>query len=273
MANAYSDKTIGDRENNLERAIEGYESVLEIYTKENFLIDWAMAQNNLANTYRNRIKGNRAENLEKAIKGYKLALDVRKKEEFPRDWAMTQHNLADAYSSRIKGDKKDNLEQAIECCRATLEIYTAKAFPSEWVEVQLQLAQISIDKLNNYQIAIVHLQAAYEQLSTNHKDTGLLAQTMFELARCFHKTGALSQAKIYFKDSIRLYQRLKQPAQVAAVTSELGNLELQMGQIDDARIHLQAALDFYQTTDNLQRIASIQELQKYLPVSSDKIAS
>jgi tetratricopeptide (TPR) repeat protein len=88
---------------------------------------------------------------------------------------------------------------------------------------------------------------------------------MFELARCFHKTGCLGQAKIYFKDSIRLYQRLEQPTQVAAVTSALGNLELQMGQIEDARVHLQTALEFYQAAGNLERIASIQELQQCLP--------
>jgi tetratricopeptide (TPR) repeat protein len=88
---------------------------------------------------------------------------------------------------------------------------------------------------------------------------------MYELARCFHKTGCLGQAKIYFKDSIRLYQRLEQPTQVAAVTFALGNLELQMGQIDDARIHLQTALEFYQAAGNLERVASIQDLQQCLP--------
>jgi tetratricopeptide (TPR) repeat protein len=116
------------------------------------------------------------------------------------------------------------------------------------------------------------LRQNYEQLLANNDDIGLLAQTMFELARCFHKTGCLGQAKIYFKDSIRLYQRLEQPTQVAAATSALGNLELQMGAIDDARIHLQTALEFYQAAGNLDRVASIQDLQQCLPEYSPEPA-
>ncbi len=210
-----------------------------------------------------------------------LTLKIFTQKDFPVQWASAQNTLAFAYTFRIRGDQAENLNQAINYYRAALEIFTVDSIPREWARIQVLLAQLSLEQLGNYQVATEHLQAAYQELSASHNDTGLLAQTMFELARCFHKTGALSQAKTYFKDSIRLYQRLKQPAQVAAVTSELGNLELQMGQIDDARIHLQTAVDFYQAANNcdfpegtrLDRIASIQELQKYLPMSSDKIAS
>jgi tetratricopeptide (TPR) repeat protein len=201
--------------------------------------------------------------------------------DFSMQWACVQTTLAFAHTFRIRGDRVENLNQAINYYRAALEIFTVESVPLMWATIQVLIGQLSLNQLGNYQVATEHLQAAYKELSGNYNDTKLLAQTMFELARCFHKTGALSQAKIYFKDSIRLYQRLEQPTQVAAVTSELGNLELQMGQIDDARIHLQTALDFYQTANDLDfpegtrrdRIQSIQDLQKYLPVSSVKIAS
>jgi tetratricopeptide (TPR) repeat protein len=217
--------------------------------------------------------GDKAVNVELTIACMFLTLEICTQKDFPLLWGMANSTLAFAHTYRTRGDQAENLNQAINYYRATLEIFTVDSFPSEWARIQVLLAQLSINKLRNYQVATEHLQAAFEKLSTNHDDTEVLAHTMFELARCFHQTSSLNQAKIYFKDSIRLYQRLKQAALVAAVTSELGNLELQMGQIDDARIHLQTALDFYQTTDNLQCIASIQELQKYLPMSSDKIAS
>jgi tetratricopeptide (TPR) repeat protein len=144
-------------------------------------------------------------------------------------------------------------------------VYTADEFLDEWAFIQIQLARFSISQLRNYRIAIEHLQAAYEKLSVNHGNIDLLAQTMFELARCFHQTGALGYSKIYFKDSIRLFQKIEKPLQVAAATSALGNLELQMGYSNDARIHLQTALEFYQNAGNADRIQSIQELQQYLP--------
>jgi tetratricopeptide (TPR) repeat protein len=278
LAAVYSQRIKGDRAENLERSIECYRAALEAYTETDLLIAWADAQNNLEAAYIERIKGDssedrlrqRAENLERSMKCYRAALDVRTLAELPSDWAITLDNMATAYaaySDRSKDDQPENLERSIECCRAALEVYTAESFPCVWANIQVNLARLSILALKNYEFAIEHLQSAYKQLSENNNDTGLLAETMFELARCFHKTGCLGQAKIYFKDSIRLYQRLEQPTQVAAVTSALGNLELQMGQIDDARIHLQTALEFYQAAGNLERVESIKELQQYLPVT------
>ncbi len=265
LAAAYRKRIIGDRAENLEKSIYCCEFALEVFTKTGFPTEWGMTQNNLAATYSERIVGDRAENLEKSIECYKSALEVRTKDDFPLQWGMTQNNLAAAYSERIVGDRAENLEKSIECYKSALKIYNIESFPCEWAAIQLNLARFSIEQLQNYQFATDHLQSAYEQLSNNNNDTGLLAETMFELARCFHQTGCLGQSKIYFKDSIRLYQRLEQPTQVAAVTSALGNLELQMGQIDDARIHLQTALEFYQAAGNLDRVASIQELQQCLP--------
>ncbi len=246
-------------------SIACYDLALKVFTVSKNPESWGIIQNNLANAYADRIDGDISENLEQAIEYYCSAMKVYSAESFPYEWAMVQNNLAITYSNRIKGDRAENLEQAIECYRSVMKVYSAESFPYEWARTQVGLAKFSIEQLHNYQFATEHLQSAYAQLSANNNDTGLLAQTMFELARCFHKTGSLGQAKLYFKDSIRLYQRLDQPTQVAAVTSALGNLELQMGAIDDARIHLQTALEFYQAAGNLDRVASIQDLQQCLP--------
>jgi tetratricopeptide (TPR) repeat protein len=268
LAIAYRSRIKGDRAENLEWSIKYCHASLEVFTQAGLPIQWATTQTNLAITYGNRIKGERAENLEWSIEYYRAALKVFNQVNFPIQWATTQTNLAVTYSNRIRGDRVENLERSIECYRAALEVCTAKYFPREWANIQVNLARFSIGQLQNYQFATEHLQSAYDQLSVNNNDTGLLAQTMFELARCFHQSGCLDRAKIYFKDSIRLYQRLENPTQVAAVTSALGNLELQIGQIDDARIHLQTAFEFYQAAGNLERVTSIQYLQQYLPEHS-----
>ena len=265
LAAAYSKRIRGDRAENLERAFDYYWAALEVTNQADFPLEWAMTQSNLAVVYSERVKGDRVENLERSIECCLAALEVYTEADVPIDWAMTQNNLAITYSKRIKGDRAENLNRSIECYRAVLKVYTPESFPREWANIQVNLARFSIEILRDYQVATEHLQSSCEHLLDNNSDTGLLAETMFELARCFHQTGCLGQAKIYFKDSIRLYQRLENFTQVAAVTSALGNLELQMGCIDDARIHLQTALEFYQAAGNLTRVASIQELQQCLP--------
>jgi tetratricopeptide (TPR) repeat protein len=273
LAVAYQNRIKGDRAENIEKAIAGLKAALSIHTSNAFPQYWASAQNNLAEAYIKRIKGDKAENIEKAIAGLKNILSIYTSKDFPQYWAMIQNNLAEAYIERIVDEPAKNLQQALHCYQLALKIYTIDSFPNQWVSIQLKLAKLSIEKMHNYQMAMEHLEAAYEHLSINNSDSGLLAQTMFDMARCFHQTGCLDQAKIYFKDAIRIYQRLEQPTEVAAATSALGNLELQMGLTQDAQEHLQTALEFYQAAGQTDHIASIQALQQHLPTKLREIAS
>ncbi|NES66872.1 MAG: tetratricopeptide repeat protein, partial [Okeania sp. SIO2D1] len=79
------DFPLGNKANNMEIVIAGYEAVLKVFTRESNPEDWAGTQNNLAAAYSNRIRGNKAENLENAIAAYHLALSVRTKQDFPMD--------------------------------------------------------------------------------------------------------------------------------------------------------------------------------------------
>ena len=110
----------GNRANNIEIAITGYQIVLN--NPEPGSEKFAQTQNNLAVAYSDRIKGSRAENLERAIEFFQAALTVRTLEDFPEKWATTQNNLAIAYSYRINGSRAENLERAIEFFQAALTV-------------------------------------------------------------------------------------------------------------------------------------------------------
>ncbi|MFO0099714.1 MAG: CHAT domain-containing protein [Aphanizomenon sp.] len=122
---------LGNKPDNVEIAITGYEQALEVSTRTDFPVDWAMTQNNLGTAYRDRIRGDKADNLENAIAAYQQALEVYTRTDFPVDWAMTQNNLGNAYRHRIRGDKADNLENAIAAYEQALEVSTRTDFPVE----------------------------------------------------------------------------------------------------------------------------------------------
>jgi TPR repeat protein len=67
---------LGCKDSNLEIAIAGYQSALQIYTRIAYQEEWANIQYNLGNFYRRRRRGIRAENLEQAIKYFQNALQV-----------------------------------------------------------------------------------------------------------------------------------------------------------------------------------------------------
>jgi CHAT domain-containing protein/plasmid maintenance system killer protein len=158
-----SDFPRGNRANNLEIAITGYQIVLN--NREPGSEQWAMTQNNLANAYLYRINGSRADNLERAIEFYQNALTVYTFEDFREDWAMTQNNLAAAYLYRINGSRADNLERAIAFYQAALTVYTLEDFPEKWAGTQNNLAVAYSDRINgsradNLERAIAFYQAA-----------------------------------------------------------------------------------------------------------------
>eukprot|EP01047_Picozoa_sp_COSAG01_P085198 COSAG01_NODE_18613_length_1064_cov_2.305699_1_plen_175_part_01 len=63
-----------------ELAIECYERVLEVHTREAYPEDWARTQMNLGAAYYERIRGEAASNKESAIGCYERALEVHTRE-------------------------------------------------------------------------------------------------------------------------------------------------------------------------------------------------
>jgi CHAT domain-containing protein len=141
-----SDFPLGNRANDIEIAITGYQIVLN--NREPGSEKWAGTQNNLAIAYSERINGSRAENLEVAIAFYDAALTVYTLKNFPEDWAMIQNNLANAYRNRINGSRAENLEVAIAFYDAALTVYTLEDFPEQWATTQHNLANAYSKRIN-----------------------------------------------------------------------------------------------------------------------------
>ena len=159
LCNKLQQFQLGSRADNLEIAITGYQTLLEVYTRDGFPEDWAMTQTNLGIAYRNRIRGEKADNLEQAIAAYKLSLEVYTRDSFPYEWARTQTNLGVAYLWRILGERADSLELAIESYNLSLEVYNRDSFPEDWARTQTNLGvaygnRIRGERADNLELAI-----------------------------------------------------------------------------------------------------------------------
>lgn len=99
----------------------------------------------------------------------------------------------------------------------------------------------------------------------------LLALTMYEIARIYHRLGRLEQARLYFKDSLRLFRRLGDRKRVAAALTGLGNLELQIGHFSSAQQHLDEARQYYEAESQVDRVEEIEKLLALLPIKNNAI--
>ncbi len=172
LGNLIQQFPLGNKANNMEIAITGYEIAFTVFTRQTFPEYWAMTQNSLGNAYGDRIRGDKAQNLENAIAAYTAALEVFTRDDFPVDWAMMQNNLGNAYRNRIRGDKAQNLENAIKAYTAALEVRTRHDFPVYYVETAY-LISIAYRKSGRLILAYLFLEEVINNLqllnSSNQK--------------------------------------------------------------------------------------------------------
>ncbi|MCC5631930.1 tetratricopeptide repeat protein [Nostoc sphaeroides CHAB 2801] len=141
-----SQRILGDKAENLEKAIACYQNALSIRTREDFPELWAQTQFNIGSAYRQRLRGDAAENVEMAIAANQSALQVYTKAAFPTNWAEVHINLANAYLHRIHGDRSENLEKAIAAHQSALQVFTKDESPRQWAMTQMNLGNVFLEQ-------------------------------------------------------------------------------------------------------------------------------
>jgi tetratricopeptide (TPR) repeat protein len=261
LANALQQNPLGNRAENLEKAIHHYRRALEVYTRQAYPEQWAGTQNNLGNAYLYRIRGERAENLEQAIFHFQQALEVLTRQAYPEQWARTQNNLANAYLERIRGERAENLEQAIFHYQQALDVYTRQAYPEQWARTQHNLGnaylyRIRGERAENLEQAIFHYQQALE-VYTRQAYPEQWARTQNNLGEAYlerirgERAENLEQAIFHYQQALDVYTRQAYPEQWARTQHNLGEAYRnrirgeRAENLEQAIFHYQQALEVY----------------------------
>lgn len=132
---------LGERAENIEIVITGYEIAAKVFGETKSFQNWATTQYNLGNTYCERIRGDKPENLELAINHYLAALSIQNRDEYPKQWALTKNSLGTAYLERIQEEKTKNLELGIKCFYEALTVHTQTEFPQDFANIKTNLSE------------------------------------------------------------------------------------------------------------------------------------
>jgi len=223
---------LGSRANNVEIAITGYYTILEVYTRKALPEYWAILQNNLGLAYSDRIRGERADNLELAIVALNQSLGVYTREVFPCQWANAQNSLGIAYCQRIRGERADNLELAITAYNLSLEVRTREAFPYEWARSQANLGiaysdRIRGERADNLELAITASNLSLEVYTRNSfPEQWAMIQNNLGGAYIYRirgeKADNLELAIVAYNLSLEVYTRDSFPYEWAMTQNNLG---------------------------------------------------
>ena len=240
-------------------AIASLSMALEVYTKENFPLQWAEIQNNLGNAYRGKIKGDKAENIEMAIASLNMALEVYTKINFPLQWAEIQNNLGNAYRERIRGNKAENIERAIARLQLALMVYTKQYLPLQLAEIQNNLAiaygkRIEGDKAKNLETAITAFQNSLQIFTPENLPIECLTVS--------HNLGDLYFQKAEWQWAIETYKIAIKAVEFSCswATTEIRRQE----------IISQAITVYYSIVESYMNLGKIDKVIEYVELSKNR---
>lgn len=168
----------------LGQAVEAYGRALQVYTRSDHPLHWAMAQNNLgaALQAQGRLTDGAmgATLLGRAAEAFRAALAMRDRNAHPLRWASSQNNLGYVLAeqgARVGGAEGAGLlAQAIEAYEAALEVRIRAEHPVDWAETQENLALVEEARAHlgdsadpvHLRAALAHVERALEVYDPEH---------------------------------------------------------------------------------------------------------
>ncbi len=273
VTRAISLQTLGEREegtDRLEEAVSAYRAALEVRTRTDLPLDWAMTQNNLGaalQTLGEREEG--TDRLEEAVGAYRAALEVYTRTDLPLDWARTQNNLGAALQTlggREEGT--DRLEEAVGAYRAALEVRTRTDLPLDWARTQNNLGA-ALQTLGGREEGTDRLEeavGAYRAALEVRTRTDLpldwamtqnnLGNALATLGEREEGTDRLEEAVGAYRAALEVRTRTDLPLDWAMTQNNLGNALRNLGEREEGTDRLEeavgayrAALEVYTRTD------------------------
>ena len=203
LATIYAHRQHGNRDENLEKAIEYAEQALAIYTPRDHPHQWTLAQLTLGNLSCDRVSGVRAENDDQAICCFEAILDRHGREADPLRWSEAMNNLGTVYATRSACRFDVDYRRATRCFRQALEVRKPETLPPQtrqtatnWGNLAFRFSRWA-EAWEAFQIALKANETLYQVSSTEAGRRAELAEgagLATRAAFCLLKLGHPSQA-------------------------------------------------------------------------------
>jgi tetratricopeptide (TPR) repeat protein len=259
----YGNRICGERAENLEQAIENYKLALQVYTREAFPEKWARSQGNLAEALRKKasLTGNYTD-LEAATILLSEVLEV-----LPHgspDFIESHYILGNVLSLRYEqSHDPGDLERALQAYKIALDLISPEHYDRKQIWQALPVTQSILGSRlvrdGQWQEGLQLLLNSLRQLST--EDNPLAhANALFQTGRAYEVMADLENARLYYRDALRLYEHLKDPLGIAQSRAGLGSVLASAGHMEKGSTLLGQALEGYHELQRLDKVAEVEKI-------------
>jgi tetratricopeptide (TPR) repeat protein len=265
LGTAYGDRIRGERAENLEKAIAAYKLALQVRTREAFPNDWAMTQGNLAVAFMQRASmTDNTIDLDAAIALFQTAL----KFSTPNSPVTIdqQYTLGNALSRRYEHSQDPtDLQQSLQAYKIALdaispEHYNRKDFWQAIPATQSILGSRLV-RDGQWQEGLQLLLNSVSQLSTSD-DRLAHANALFQTGRAHETLADWDNARLYYRDALRLYEHLQNEPGIAKSRTGLGGVLVSQGHLEKGISELVKAQESYHQLEQPEKAAEVESLRQ-----------
>jgi tetratricopeptide (TPR) repeat protein len=263
LANAYRERIQGERISNLEQAVNIYEQASLVFTKEACPHKWAGNQGGLAEALTKRaLLTNSFTDLDTVIDLLQAALDVSVFGS--SNFIDSQYRLGNAFSHRYEHSKNSSdLQQALQAYKTALDLINPEHYDRKEIWQALPTTQSILGSRlvqdGQWQEGLQLLLNSVTQLSTGD-DPLAHANALFQTGRAHEVLSDWDNARLYYRDALRLYKHLQDPPGIAKSQAGLGGVLVSQGHLEKGMSELAAAREIYHQLQQPSQAAEVDSL-------------
>ncbi|WP_239112462.1 tetratricopeptide repeat protein [Halomicronema sp. CCY15110] len=267
LGNSFRDRIRGDEITNLAQAIQAYELANQVATCEALPEDWAMHRGNLAEALMKRAElTDNLTDLETAITLLQEAQEVA----VPGspDYIDSQYRLGNALHRRGERTKTaDDLHKARQAYETALNSINLDHYDRAKIWQALPTTQLLLGSLlvknGQWQEGLQLLLNSVRLLgdvNDHHYNRKAHADALYQTARAHEVMADLGNARLYYRDALRLYESLADTLGIGQSRYGLGSVLVSQGHFDKGMAELAQARDRYRELDHSDQADEIEGL-------------
>ncbi len=276
LATAHRDRLKGNPPENLEIALDYYNLSSQIFTRFAYPQKWATNQSNLAEALMKRASLNDDNrDLDRAVMLLREALE----ELTPRspDYIDAQYRLGNALSRRHERSQDPNdLEQALQAYKIALDAISPEHYDRQQIWQAIPTTQSILGtrlvRQGEWQAGLELLLNAVQQLR-NSDDRLAYANALYQTGRAHEVLTDWSNARLYYRDALRLYEHLGDPPGIAKSRAGLGSVLVSQGHLEKGMAELSKARDLYHQLQKPDKADEVERLYQAAQRANQRILS
>jgi tetratricopeptide (TPR) repeat protein len=263
LAKVYRDRLKGNRAKNLEQAILTFKEAAQVFTREVFPERWVENEGHLAEALMesSTLTGDVAM-LETAINLLQTSLEVA----VPGSphFIDSQYRLGNALSRRYDFSQNPaDLQQAVKAYKIALDAISPEHYDRQRIWQALPTTQFILGSRlvedGRWQEGLQLLLNSLNQLKTGNNSL-IYANALFQTGYTYEVLSDWDNARLYYRDALRLYEYLKDQAGIARSCAGLGSVLIFQGHIGKGLTELSKAREVFYQLHQLDQAGEVEYL-------------